>query len=83
MSYIPTFQWGCSHCGRIYCTGGKRTGFVKAGFFRHETCCADRTPAQRRAVNRRDEAKWKRHGKAATIINNPHHLGLRDPSPDP
>lgn len=82
MSRVATFAWGCDHCGRIYRTEGKRTGFVKAGYFRHEYGCSLRTPAQRRAVNRRDEAKWRRHGKEASIINDPDHPGLQDPPPD-
>ena len=57
---------------------GANTGFVAAASDSHESLCAVKTPAQRRATNRRDEARWAKHPpKASRIANDPQHPGLQ------
>lgn len=73
-----TFDWTCPHCGREWHTEGKRTGFVKAGMFRHVASCAERTPAERRQADKRDAARWAKYPPESRITLGKDHPGLID-----
>jgi hypothetical protein len=78
----------CPHCGRTWYVAPDRTanvggrggwtGFLEAAIDNHVSTCESRTPAERRATNRRDEARWKRNPPRTSIWNNPNHPGLVD-----
>lgn len=58
---------------------GSNTGFVAAASDNHVSGCVDKTPAQRREANRRDELRWaKSPPRASRIWNDPNHAGLKD-----
>lgn len=90
----PYFAY-CRYCGREYDAAGMgthhrarhssgqrvgaNTGFVMAASDKHESLCETKSPAQRRATNARDEARWKKSPlQACRITNNPNHPGLKD-----
>lgn len=72
------YYFACQHCGRNWRATGTRTGFVKSARNTHASWCKERTPAQRRAINRRDEARWQKVPPQSDIWNDPRHPGLKD-----
>ena len=76
-----TNHWECPHCGRQWLTEGKRTGLVKRGMFAHVAACGHRTPAERREINRVDQARYVRRPPISTILICLDHPGLVDKPP--
>jgi hypothetical protein len=82
----------CPHCGRCWDTKGlsrssiparqgksNATGFIVSAADNHSWGCKDKTPAQRREQNRKDEVRWLRDPpRASRIWNDPKHPGLQD-----
>jgi hypothetical protein len=69
----------CPSCGRrwyvdAYDRGWE--GFLRLPVDTHKFLCAERTPEQRRSVNKRDERRWSLHPTHARIINAVRHIGL-------
>lgn len=88
------FVFQCPHCGRSWDARGMgtqrrstlgsgrkvgaNTGFVAAAADMHVARCAGRSPAERRAANRRDEQRWAAHPPVACRPrNDPNHPGVR------
>ncbi len=82
---VRDFQ--CPTCGRTWeVTGahvgdrlksfhGRAAGFVKTGAKRHAVTCGTATPAERRAIARIDEARWKKVPPVQKVENHPEHPG--------
>ena len=72
------FCFECPHCGRVWrvVRDTRAAGFVKWGALTHVNYCADRTPAERIKINKRDEQKWARRAPDNQIIIDYSHPGL-------
>jgi hypothetical protein len=77
----------CPHCGRVWyvpigesrtSSGSGWTGFLERPIANHIHHCKNRTPAERRKINRCDEARWRKNPPRARIKNAPGHSGVRE-----
>lgn len=72
----------CRFCGRRWYYHGQKGGFIKSASQRHINACEARTPAERRAINERDEEFWRNNPPRSVIKNNPDHPGVKDANPE-
>lgn len=69
----------CEYCGRqwfVDCEDRGWEGFLSLPVSNHRVVCAERTPDERRAANKRDERRWSLHPTHARIVNAVLHIGL-------
>jgi hypothetical protein len=69
----------CEFCGRRWFVDSMDRGwegFLSLPVSNHRVVCAERTPEQRRSVNKRDERRWALHPTRARIVNAVEHIGL-------
>jgi len=77
--YRNTLYDECPSCGRRWLVDALDRGWE--GFLRlpvdtHKLVCAERTPEERGAANKRDERRWAKHPTHARIVNAVQHIGL-------
>lgn len=69
----------CEYCGRQWLVDIEDRGwegFLSLPVSNHRVVCAERTPEERRAANKRDERRWALHPTRARIVNAVSHIGL-------